>query len=393
MPVSSQSAPRAEPRHAAFALHNARGVFAREVRATSLLIRDEIIESIGGPTATAAHSIDCQGDFVLPGLIELHTDNLERHLKPRPGTAWNAARAILSHDAELAAAGITTAWDAISLGNDLGADAMQSTYLDEITAIVSAGAERLLRVDHHLHFRCELSSPHLQRHLERAGRVGTPRLVSLMDHTPGQGQWTDIERFRKHYGGRYDLEPQQLDALIARRQQTRLQFAAENRRAALDFARRRSCVLASHDDTGVASIEQSYGDSCTLAEFPTSLEAARSARERGMFVIAGAPNLVRGGSHSGNVAVAELVRADLCDILSSDYYPASLLQAVFMLARDFALPLHDAVARGTILPARALRLVDRGSIEEGHRADLVRVRETSCGPVVIAVWSAGRQVA
>jgi alpha-D-ribose 1-methylphosphonate 5-triphosphate diphosphatase len=392
MRASLRSAQHGDARPATFSLHNARVVFPLEIRESALLVRDGIIESVGD-SATPAQSLDCEGDLILPGLIELHTDNLERHLQPRPGTTWNAARAILSHDAELAAAGITTAWDAISLGNELGSDGAQSTYLDEIAATVSAGAERLLRIDHHLHFRCELSSPHLREHLERAGDIGLPRLVSLMDHTPGQGQWTDIERFRKHYAGRYDLEPQQLDALIARRQQSRLRFAAANRLAAVEFARLRDCVLASHDDTGRTSIAQAHADSCTLAEFPTSLEAAHAARDRGMFVIAGAPNLVRGGSHSGNVAVAELVRAGLCDILSSDYYPASLLQAVFQLARDFDLPLHEAVAHATQVPARALRLVDRGSIEAGRRADLIRVRETTRGPAVMTVWSAGRQVA
>jgi alpha-D-ribose 1-methylphosphonate 5-triphosphate diphosphatase len=251
----------------------------------------------------------------------------------------------------------------------------------------------LLRVDHRLHFRCELSSPQLGEHIERAAKVGRPELVSLMDHTPGQGQWTDIERFRKHYGGRYDLEPEQLDELIARRQRNSAQFAAQNRAAALQLARRFGCVVASHDDTGLESVTRARSDSCTLAEFPTSLEAARAAHEHGIRVIAGAPNLVRGGSHSGNVAAAELVRAGLCDILSSDYYPASLLQAVFLLVREFDVPLHDAVAVVTLIPAQALHLADRGRIETHCRADLIRVRETSRGPVVIAAWSAGRPIA
>ena len=377
----------------AFVLRNARAVFPQAVRAVSIFVRDGLIQRIGATLLTPGHTIDCEGDLVLPGLIEPHTDNIERHLEPRPGTFWSADRAILSHDAEMASAGITTAFDAVTLGNDISQGPMQSTYRDVIGATVAARAGGLLRIDHELHLRCELSSPRMLEQLESALAQRIPRLISLMDHTPGQGQWANLERFRKHYIRRYGLGPEQLDALVAQRREARVKFGGSNRQVALEFARKHRCILASHDDATQANVEQAHMDTCCIAEFPTSLEAARTARERGMHVIAGAPNLVRGGSHSGNVAAAVLAQEGLCDILSSDYCPSSLLQAVFELARICHLPLPAAVATVTSTPARALGLFDRGDIEEGKRADLVRVRDTPGGPIVVSAWCAGRQVA
>lgn len=375
-----------------FALANARVVLPEEVANVPVLIRDGLIHRLGSLGADVP-TLDCAGDVLVPGLVELHTDNLERHLRPRPGTRSSAAHAICAHDAELAAAGITTALDAISLGTEIGDQAERGSYAEEIAATVLAMAEGLLRVDHHLHFRCELSSSRLPEHLKHAQELATPRLVSLMDHTPGQGQWSDIGRFRKHYKARHDLSETQLDELVEHRQRSQLEHAPVNRTLSLAFALRYNCAIASHDDTTRTDIERGRADGCSLAEFPTSLEAALAAREHGMRVIAGAPNLARGGSHSGNVSAADLFRAGACDILSSDYYPPSLLQAAFILTQDFGRSLPEAIRFVATTPAQTLGFSDRGAIAEGKRADLVRVRATPRGPVVIAAWSAGRQVA
>jgi len=379
--------------HMPFSLKHARVVLPDGVRTVSIVVRDGVIHKIDAVHAATARRIDCDGDYLLPGLIEPHTDNFERHLEPRPGTFWSADRAVLAHDAELASAGITTALDAITVGGDLGSGAREHVYLDAISSLETAEMDGLLRIEHHLHLRCELTHPLLSRQLEAALARRAPRLVSLMNHAPGQGQWTDVERFRAYYARRYGMSPEEIEVLIARRQAARAEFAAPNRELVLEIARQHHCVLASHDDSTVQDVTAARGCECSIAEFPTSVEAAREARRVGMRVVAGAPNLVRGVSHSGNVAAADLAREELIDILSSDYCPSSLLHAVFILQRSFDVPLHRAVAMVSAIPARALGLHDRGSIEEGKRADLVRVRETLRGPVIVSVWSAGRQVA
>lgn len=376
-----------------FSLTNARVVRPNGTDEMNVVIRDGLIHRVGAAHASTARRVDCNGDFLLPGLIELHTDNIERHVEPRPGSFWETDRAVLAHDAELAACGITTAFDAITLGGDAGSPARQAAHLDAIRSISLAEDSGLLRIDHRLHLRCELSSADLPHLLMRASEYRQAALISLMDHTPGQGQWRDLERFRSHYARRYGLGDVQLDEIIERRKAARTRFAHDNRQTALQFAARHSCVLAGHDASTEEDIAESHAARCSIAEFPTSIEAARAARAAGMHAIAGAPNLVRGGSHSGNVAAADLARERLIDVLSSDYCPSSLLHGVYVLARLFDIPLHIAAATVTSTPAKALNLRDRGSIEEGLRADLIRVRDTPLGPVIVAVWSAGRQVA
>lgn len=390
---SPQQVRRRRAAHNAFSLTNACVVLPDRIEETTVVVRDGLIHRIDAMHAAAARRIDCGGDYLIPGLIELHTDNLERHIEPRQGTFWNTDRAVLSHDAELASAGITTAFDAITLGSDTGEPAREQAYLDAIGSIANAEAEGLLRIQHHLHLRCELGSSQLAQHLDSAIGHRVPQLLSLMEHVPGQGQWRDVARFRRHYAHRYNLGSQDLDALIARRKADQERFSAANRSNVIELAHRHGCMLVSHDDAVDADVERAARVGCRICEFPTSLEAARAARTHGLQVIAGAPNLVRGGSHSGNVAAATLIGEGLVDILSSDYCPSSLLQAVFWLAGSAAVSLNAAVAMVCGHPARVMNLLDRGSIEEGLRADFIRVRDTPRGPIVVSAWCAGRQVA
>jgi alpha-D-ribose 1-methylphosphonate 5-triphosphate diphosphatase len=389
--VRSLSTRKVEP--APFSITNVRAVLPTGEYAASIVVRDGLIARIDSAHASTTRRINGENDYLLPGLIDLHTDNLERHLEPRPGTFWKPERAVLSHDAELASAGITTAFDAITIDGDVGEGARETASFAAVGCIQTMARDGLLRAEHHLHLRCELGNPRLSEQFERAATQLAPSLVSLMDHSPGQGQWVDTERFRAHYARRYGLSESEIEALIARRQAARLTYSDTNRLKTLDLARRHACVVASHDDATLYDVERASGDLCSIAEFPTSIEAARAARRFGMRVVAGAPNLVRGGSHSGNVAVADLAREGLVDILSSDYCPGSLLHAVFLLAESFDMPLHLAVALAGANPAAVLGLSDRGEIREGLRADLVRVRDTACGPVVVSAWCAGRQVA
>jgi alpha-D-ribose 1-methylphosphonate 5-triphosphate diphosphatase len=208
-----------------------------------------------------------------------------------------------------------------------------------------------------------------------------------MDHTPGQRQFTDTDKYRKYYKkGWSDEEFAEIEQRLRATQQA---CAADNRERIVSLCRKRDLPMASHDDTLAEHISQAVAEGMAISEFPTTLEAARLAREAGIRIVMGGPNLVRGASHSGNVSARELAEAGLLDIISSDYVPGSLVAGAFALHRhlDFSLP--EAVARISANPAQAVGLTDRGAIGCGLRADLVRVREIEGVPAVLQTWAVG----
>jgi alpha-D-ribose 1-methylphosphonate 5-triphosphate diphosphatase len=218
------------------------------------------------------------------------------------------------------------------------------------------------------------------------------RLVSLMDHTPGQRQFTDIAKFYEYYQGRFGYNDAQMAEMIARGQAEAELFSGPNRRAIVAMCIQRNLKMASHDDATPEHVAESLGLGLTISEFPTTVLAAEAARAGGMTTIMGAPNVVRGGSHSGNVSAAELARLGLLDALSSDYVPVSLGHAAFKLHNDDGIALPDAVAKISLNPARMLGLTDRGEIAIGKRADLVRLSLLDGLPIVRQVWRAGERV-
>lgn len=371
-------------------LINARIVRTDAVEAGTFFIRDGLIADDG---PTDAPALDCEGDFVLPGLIDLHTDNVEHHLNPRPGVRWpSVLAAVMAHDWQLLGAGITTVLDALSLG-DYDSAGQRTAMLDAaITGLTEARAAGLLKVDHYFHFRCELSDglllPLVERHIDN----GSLRLASLMDHTPGQRQWHDLalfREFRRKKNARVWTDDE-FTLYLAERRAHQQRYVPPGRVRIGELCRARGIPLASHDDTTRADVEESRRDGVAISEFPTTLAAARRARELGMTIVMGAPNIVLGGSHSGNVGAAELADAELLDVITSDYVPGSLLQAVFLLAaRGF--DLARAVAMASERPAALLGMSDRGRIAPGLRADLSRVRLVGGVPVIRNVWVAGRR--
>ncbi|MBC7500936.1 MAG: alpha-D-ribose 1-methylphosphonate 5-triphosphate diphosphatase [Herminiimonas sp.] len=374
-------------------IRNARIVTAADLFVGAIEIDSHIIADVArGATALAGD--DWEGDFLLPGLVELHTDNLEKHLMPRPKVNWPILPAIIAHDAQIASAGITTVLDAVAVG-DIDSDSLRTQTLTScVQGLQHAARAGVLRADHFLHLRLELAEENLLELLEPFLHGDDLKLVSLMDHTPGQRQWTDISHYKTYVTGKRGWSEEKVDSMLDRLLERQQIFAAANRRAVVERCTRRAVPvpLATHDDTTVAHVEEGVTDGVSISEFPTTLAAAGAARERGLGIIMGAPNMVRGGSHSGNISAAELARADLLDCLSSDYVPASLLHAAFLLQRE-GFSLAKAIATVSRTPARMVGLLDRGEIAPGLRADFLRVRVVDDIPIVMGVWKAGNRIA
>lgn len=385
-------------------LRNAQIVTDEEILFGSVRVVDGVINDISRAAGAPATGEDLDGDYLVPGLVELHTDHLEAHIEPRPGTHWDPIPAVLSHDAQLAGAGVTTVFDAVRIGAMGGQDDnADKAYLmaSAVSHSVDAG---ILRADHFLHLRCEVAAPHTAREFEQFDDLPLVRLASLMDHTPGQRQYADVEAFRRYMVGKGRVSAAGVESLMAERRAIAEQHSLPNRQAIAELANSRGIILAAHDDATVEHVEESNGFGVRISEFPTTDIAASTARDLGQSIVMGAPNIVRGGSQSGNVAAATLLAKGLLDILSSDYVPFSPLQAVFRAEAEGIVSLAEAVRLVSTNPARAVGLDDRGRIEPGLRGDLVRVHayrgapegQHPAGipvPVVRGVWRSGQRVA
>jgi alpha-D-ribose 1-methylphosphonate 5-triphosphate diphosphatase len=376
-------------------LSNGRLVLAdRVVEDGWIAVADGMIADIG-EGRPPERSEDVAGDLLIPGLVELHTDHIEAHFMPRPKVYWDPLAAVVSYDAQLASCGISTVLDSLRVWREEGADQIGGEASVLATALSTAREHDMLRCDHFLHLRCEVPMPDVIA--ETTELIGRPhvRLLSLMDHTPGQRQFRDEEKLRTYYRGKSGgLTDAALDVLFDKRRDYAARYGARNYRTLVDLARQHGVPIASHDDTTAEHVTQSVQDGVVIAEFPTTFDAAKALHAAGVRVLMGAPNLVRGGSHSGNVGTAELAKAGVLDVLSSDYVPASLLMAAFVLPTAVpSIALPSAVRAVTKTPAEAVGLCDRGEIAVGKRADLVRVQIARDLPVVRSVWRAGQRVA
>ncbi len=385
-----------------FTLRNARIVLSSEIIQGSIHIRGGCIADIATGNSNLGEDLD--GDLLIPGLVEIHTDNLERHLMPRPKVRWPAMAALLGHDSEIAAAGITTVFDALGIG-DGDADGLRGGGMEEVLAALAHGHQnQVLRADHHLHIRCELPAPNTLKlfepfaalsktpHLDRSGRTARVGLLSLMDHTPGQRQWSEIAHARTYFTGKKGWSLDKFDRHVAEAPEAQRRYARPHRTHFITWAREHGVPVASHDDTTAEHVAEAAADGITISEFPTTVVAAAAARSAGLRIVMGGPNVVRGGSHSGNVAAADLARSGLLDALSSDYVPGSLLLGALRLVDEAGWSLPEAIATVSLQPARALGFEDRGAIQPGLRADLVRVRLLGQQPAVRSVWREGQRV-
>lgn len=374
-------------------LANATLILPGETLCGSVKVVEGVIADISEGGSIPKGAIDCGGDFLCPGLVELHTDNLERHIQPRPGVDWPHAAAILAHDAELAGTGITTVFDAMRVGSVSRKESRYGAYARGLASeLLDMRAKDALKISHFLHLRAEVCSDTLVEELNAFGEEDRVGLVSLMDHTPGQRQFRDISKLEAYVKGKHGFDDAQFQAHIAHLKTLRDRYGDLHEAEAVRAAKRFGAVLASHDDTTEDQVAVSARHGIHLAEFPTTVEAARACRSHDIKVMMGAPNLIRGGSHSGNVAAQKLAELELLDIVSSDYVPGALLMSAVLLGRIWG-DLARGVATVTQTPADAVNLDDRGRIDIGKRADLVRFAMIDDTAAVRGVWSRGHRVA
>ncbi|PIG95414.1 alpha-D-ribose 1-methylphosphonate 5-triphosphate diphosphatase [Gloeocapsopsis sp. IPPAS B-1203] len=357
----------------------------------TLVVRDRLIADI--QPGVVAIGQDGGGDYLLPGLIELHTDNLECCVSPRPGVRWSVEAAAAYHDRATISAGITTVCDAIAVGSVNSHSLRLTHFAAMIDAIYHGQVAGVFVAEHRLHLRCELSYD--QAYYVAAQYADCPllSLISLMDHAPGDRQFVRTDKFEKYYVGKYGVAADRISTLTQIWQQEHHHHASVNRTAIAQLAQLKGITLASHDDTTVSHIQQAVQDQVAIAEFPTTLAAAKAAKSSSLQVLVGAPNVVLGGSQSGNVAAKQLVEQSLVDIISSDYAPQSLLHAIFLISRYLNQPIYKVMRLATSNPAQAIHLQhDRGSLAIGKRADLIAVRDRSV-PQLTAVICRGNRVA
>lgn len=372
------------------AFRNARVVTGDDSFVGSVLIRDGRVVSVDSGPSCAGD--DMEGDVLMPGVIDLHTDNLEKHFFPRPNIGWDPVSAAVTHDGCCLSVGVTTVFDSLSIGSFNSAASRNHQNLVRLAdGLAQAYAGGMLKGDHKIHWRCETPADDLPDELEGFAKHPMTALFSLMDHTPGQRQYRNLEKYLA--GWRADgMTDGAVDLRMAEIRDRQTRNADRHRRLVADVASAHGAPLASHDDEDSAHIDAAADLGATVAEFPVTLEAARQARERGMVIVMGGPNLIRGGSYSGNVPASELAHAGLLDAFASDYVPRSLIECAFALTRpEFGWSLARAVATVTAGPAKAAQLADRGVIAPGRRADMLRVRVTGDLPVVQEVWVEGRR--
>lgn len=358
----------------------------------------------GEPNASAGvlPIVDACGAFVTPGMVDVHSDYVENVASPRPSVVMDLNASLYKADRELVSHGVTTIFHSLSVYGAHIFDHKPIRDFSNVSALIEAvarlrgGEERDHLIRHRLHMRVEVDSVDLYDDVERCLRSGKVDLLSFMDHTPGQGQYRDMAVFSETLKGYRDLTDEEV-ACIARQQQESDKLTAAQMAALAALARAQGVSVASHDDDSIGKVEAMAALDASISEFPISLEVAHGARERGMHTLAGAPNVMLGHSHSGNLSAREAVTAGAVDMLCSDYYPAALLDAVFALRDECGVPIEQAFALVTVNPARAAGIDGEvGSLEAGKRADVLLVREIACAertmPVVTRAFVGGHSV-
>jgi alpha-D-ribose 1-methylphosphonate 5-triphosphate diphosphatase len=376
-------------------LTNARVILADDEFDGTVILNDDVIDSVGQGKSRTAGAEDLQGDYLIPGLVDLHTDALEKQMMPRPNVSWNPIAATIAHDALTTTSAITTVFESLAAGASVAHPERNETLKPMIEGLQKTQQSGLLRGEHLVHLRCEVTNPMVMELFHEVIDHPLIRFMSVNDHAPGHRQYPDMDYYRKKHMKNYGLDEKEMDAFVEVILGQSQKFGAHRRTELVEASHARNIPTASHDDRTVEEVEQAVEDGMVVAEFPITFDAAELARKRGLKVLAGGPNLCRGGSHHpGNLLTGDIAKRGFLDILVSDYVPISLVQGLFMMTNaEFGFSVPDAIRIGSKNPAAAAGLTDRGEIAPGKRADLAQVKLVDGIPVVRRVWVRGERVA
>ena len=374
-------------------LTNAKLILSDAVAEGSLAFSDGLISHIN-EDISFGEEIDLQGDYLVPGLVDIHTDHFEKHVYPRPHVKWDFTRAAMAHDAQIIGAGVTTVFDSVCVGATKDNPNRREILKPMIEALEDAQDAGMLKSEHLIHLRCEITDEETANLTRENIERDIVRVISVMEHLPGIRQSRDIDHFIERNFLRSGRTREDILNMIENDVANMQNIGEKIRPQIVELAHQHSLPLLSHDDTEPEHIDLALSENVSVSEFPCTIEAARLARENGMVIVAGAPNVLRGGSQSGNVAVKDLLAEGLVDILASDYVPRSMLDCAFHigLSDEFGVTLPEAIEMVTIAPAQAASLQDRGELAIGKRADLLQVSVHNGYPFLKSVWREGRRV-
>ncbi len=369
-------------------------VFTEEgvVRDTSLFVENGVITDLCSHTVRCpGKTIDAGGRFVFPGFIDLHSDAIEKEIEPRPNALFPVGYVVFELDKKLASCGVTTTYHSLSFAElevGLRSNSMAAAIIEEIH-----GYTARLNINTRIHARYEITDSAAVPFLEKIIRERKVHLLSIMDHTPGQGQFREITAFKGYYGRVYQKTDEEMDTIIKRKIRARNNGAAEGLSRIIGLCNELGIPVASHDDDSREKIRWLSTMNVILSEFPVNMEAVRSAREHGIAVCLGSPNVFRGNSQLKNLSAREAIREGLGDIICSDYAPTTILHAIFALDRLGIAPLFQAVNMCTVAPARVMGIADHtGSIAPGKDADLVLVDGSGDVPRILKTFVKGKEV-
>ena len=358
------------------------------------LDRDYIAEILpygsSGSSGSSSPACDLGDRLLVPGFIDLHSDAVEKEIEPRPGAEFPIKQALVELDKKLGMAGITTMFHAIGFNEEALVGRRGTAVAAELIRTIAECDKTLLTIDNLVHARYEITSFTSVPVIIELIRNGRIHMLSLMDHSPGQGQFRTLEKWKQYHVSVYNLTEQEAEEIVAAQLEKRARCQASMEELC-GTAWEHGLIIASHDDDRPEKIDLMEELDVTIAEFPLNAETALYARSRRMKTGMGAPNVVRGKSQSGNISARELMQLGCCDFLCSDYHPSSMLQAVYALHREMGFKLADAFSFVTAAPAKTAGLTDRGRIAPEALADLV-VIEDHLVPKVVMTMKSGRPI-